>query len=287
MLFNFWRRNPQDSSSRSRGRHSRRRCGRRQPPTRELLESRLAPATYTWTGARTLSASGYAISGDALTLQGDTTVTADNTDNGTNTLGLPLDMEPVFVGTQAFFDHLYHVAAGATLQVTGQMSGAPVLNFVEKTGPGTLVFSGTGNNFGGSIQIDAGTLAQGVANATPPNPCIVDQGATFDLRGFDATLGSLSGAGTVSAPPSPIFVTLTTGLDNSNTTFSGTISGPLNLVKAGQGVAAAASKHHGRLLRSSVRFARPQCYLPYTADRPNRKTDNDVFILAAHLETFP
>src|SRR5207249_3527937 len=82
--------------------------------------------------------------------------------------------------------------------------------------------------------IDAGTLAAGVDNAWPPSPIRVALGATLDLNGFNATVGSLAGAGTVSLPSGPT-KTLTTGTDNTSTTFSGVLRGSANLAKVGRG----------------------------------------------------
>ena len=112
----------------------------------------------------------------------------------------------------------------------GVLSGAGGLT---KVGTGRLTLAAV-DTYTGTTSILAGTLAQGIDNAVPPNPCIVAAGATFDLNGFNAALGSLSGGGTVSYPPTPIR-TLTVGLDNSSTTFSGVIQGGMNLTKVGTG----------------------------------------------------
>jgi autotransporter-associated beta strand protein len=74
-----------------------------------------------------------------------------------------------------------------------------------------------------------------IDNAVPPSPCFVAAGATFDLNCFNAALGSLGGGGTVYVLNDPVR-TLTTGLDNSSTTFSGVIQGGGNLVKVGTGI---------------------------------------------------
>ncbi len=215
-------------------------------PLLETLESRLAPAIHTWTGAGLLSAnwsdannwaegspvageanvtllfppalgtfnnndipgltvaalqftgSGYVISGADLIFRGDTTIT-DNA-AAVNTINVTLDQEAFTSGASAFFDHVYRVADGATLAVSGQITGAPVLNNLHKTGAGTLVLSNALNNYGGETLVDAGRLAQGSDNAVPPDPSIVALGATLDLNGFSATLGSLTGAGNVAVP---------------------------------------------------------------------------------------
>jgi autotransporter-associated beta strand protein len=112
----------------------------------------------------------------------------------------------------------------------GVISGAGGLT---KLGSGTFMLDAV-NTYAGATSVLAGILAQGIDNATPPSPCFVAAGATFDLNGFNAALGSLSGGGTVSAPPQ-LVRTLTAGLDNTSTTFSGAIQGGLNLTKLGSG----------------------------------------------------
>jgi fibronectin-binding autotransporter adhesin len=104
---------------------------------------------------------------------------------------------------------------------------------LTKIGSGTFILGGN-NTYTGETAVNAGTLAAGVDNAWPPNPLRVALGATLDLNGFRATVGSLAGAGTVSFPPNPVR-TLTTGMDNTATTFSGVIRGSGNLTKVGTG----------------------------------------------------
>ena len=53
----------------------------------------------------------------------------------------------------------------------------------------------------------------------------------LDLNGFNQTIGSLAGVGNVTLGSA----TLTTGNDNTSTTFSGVISGTGGLVKIGAG----------------------------------------------------
>jgi fibronectin-binding autotransporter adhesin len=185
----------------------------------------------------------YHVAGNDLILRGDTTITDDGlgTTASTNTIDLNLDQEPAFAGPSAFFDHVYNVAGGfALLEIRGQITGAPVLNVLHKTGPGGLLLDNPLNDYGGETLIDGGGLALGADNAVPPNPCVVADTAFFDLNGHNATLGSLAGAGSVVYPGSPVFPgqpvrTLTTGLDNTSTTFSGVISGAVSLAKVGSG----------------------------------------------------
>lgn len=183
-------------------------------------------------GSIQFTSSGYLLAGMPVTLSGNTSITAAT---GANSIALPLSQQPVFVGPTAFFNHVYDVAGGATLAVIGQITGTPLLNLVRKTGAGDLILSNSANDYGGSTLVDTGKMALGVDNAVPPNPCIVAAGATLDLAGHSATIGSLSGSGSVLYPASPVFGTLTTGVDDSSTTFDGVVSGNLNLVKAGTG----------------------------------------------------
>src|ERR1700676_4835144 len=109
-----------------------------------------------------------------------------------------------------------------------------------KTGAGTLILTGA-NTYSGATTISAGTLQAGSTTAFSPNSAFTVS-SVLDLNGNSNTVGSLAGNGTVtnnnneSAP-----VTLTAGGDNSNTTFSGTLTdgadgaGSLGFTKTGTG----------------------------------------------------
>jgi autotransporter-associated beta strand protein len=108
------------------------------------------------------------------------------------------------------------------------------------SGPISVIKAGTGNctlgganSFTGSLRIQAGTLT-GFARI-PSVAVTVDAGATLDLDVFDAQISSLSGAGTVRGGNESFSVTLTTGADNTSTTFTGDIESGINLVKVGTG----------------------------------------------------
>ena len=76
------------------------------------------------------------------------------------------------------------------------------------------------------------SLQAGAANAfAPASAYAIANGATLDLASFNQTIGSLAGAGAVTLGAA----TLTTGNDNTNTTFSGGISGTGGLTKTGTG----------------------------------------------------
>lgn len=132
-------------------------------------------------------------------------------------------------------------SAGGTVDTNG--NNATISSVVSgsggitKTGSGTLKLSGA-NTYTGATAVSAGVLQAGSTSAFGSNSAVsVSSGATLDLAGFSNTLGSLSGAGTVTSSAAG-GVTLTTGGDNSSTTFSGTISdgsGTLALTKTGSG----------------------------------------------------
>jgi len=101
-----------------------------------------------------------------------------------------------------------------------------------KTGVGTLVFGNT-NTYTGATFINGGTLQMNAPNVMPANTAltITNRGfAAFDLNGFNQTIASLSGSGTVALGSA----TLTVG-DANNTTFNGVITGSGGLVKTGSG----------------------------------------------------
>jgi autotransporter-associated beta strand protein len=197
--------------------------------------------------------------GGTLTLNGVNTFTGSLIiyQSGTVIQGVDYAIPPVAVEVDGTLDLNGHQAKLGSLSGSGTVIYDPLPMFVTLTtgldntsttfnglitGNINLVKVGTGtftlgavNNYAGSTSVQAGALKAGVDNATPPNPCTVAFGATLDLNAHNVSLGSLSGAGTVSYPAHPIFGTLTTGLDNTSTTFDGLITGSINLVKAGSG----------------------------------------------------
>jgi autotransporter-associated beta strand protein len=168
------------------------------------------------------TASGLAFTGfDMFNSSGDTIGTL----NGSGTVGL----------------------AAATLTLsggnfTGQISNGGHAGLstggIVKTGAGTLQLSGM-NTYAGTTVISNGTIQALAANTFSPNSAvIIDGGATLDLNGHDQTVGSISDP---TATPSTVNTinlgtgTLTTGGNNSSTTFTGTIQGSGGLTKVGTG----------------------------------------------------
>ena len=93
---------------------------------------------------------------------------------------------------------------------------------LTKTGSGTLTLSGT-NTYSGATDINRGTLQAGALNTfSAASAFNVAAGAFLDLNGFNQAIGSLAGAGTVTNAGGAA-ATLTTGADNTSTTFGGVI----------------------------------------------------------------
>jgi autotransporter-associated beta strand protein len=102
---------------------------------------------------------------------------------------------------------------------------------LTKAGTGTLQLSAA-NSYAGPTTVNAGTLATGIANALPSATAMtVAAGATLDLASISQSVGSLSGAGSVTLGSAA----LTVGSANTSTSFSGAISGAGSLTKSGAG----------------------------------------------------
>jgi len=102
---------------------------------------------------------------------------------------------------------------------------------IAKTGSGTFTLSGT-SGYTGATLIDGGTLLVDTGSQLAGDSAFtVSSGAILDLGSSDQTIASLAGAGGVVLGSG----TLTTGGNQSSTTFSGAISGTGGLEKTGTG----------------------------------------------------
>jgi autotransporter-associated beta strand protein len=188
------------------------------------------------------SGSGTLVLSGVNTYAGPTTVTggalsiaADN-NLGAGTLalgdGTTLDLTSSFtlahkvtIAGTATFD----VADGKTVADSGGITGTTAV--LDKTDTGTLKLSGTNNNFA-ALNINGGTLLMGSSLALQTKTAVsVASGATLDLGGFDANIGTLAGAGTVTDSGSKAgTLTINTA---SPTTFSGVIQDGAHAVSLG------------------------------------------------------
>jgi autotransporter-associated beta strand protein len=126
-------------------------------------------------------------------------------------------------------------AGGATFDTNGNnvafASALAGTGGLTKTGAGTLTL-GAGSTYAGATAVNAGTLQAGATNAFAPSSAFtVASGATLNLANFNQIIGSLAGAGAGMLGSA----TLTTGNDNTSTTFSGMIAGSGGLTKIGSG----------------------------------------------------
>lgn len=114
-------------------------------------------------------------------------------------------------------------------------NGTATTTALTKSGTGTLILSGT-NTYTGATAIGAGTLRLGSATTLSTSSAVTVTG-TLDLNGFNETVGSFAGTGTVTSSVAGT-PNLTVGADNSSSTFSGIIqngSGTTSLTKSGSG----------------------------------------------------
>jgi autotransporter-associated beta strand protein len=110
---------------------------------------------------------------------------------------------------------------------TSSFSGPGALT---KTGSGTLTLSGP-NSYTGATTVADGTLEAAAVNTLPGLSAVtVKSPGILDLHGFSQSIGSLAGDGSVTLGNAK----LTTGNDNTNTTFSGVISGTGGSIKSGR-----------------------------------------------------
>ena len=118
-----------------------------------------------------------------------------------------------------------------SITLAGDISGT---GGFEQIGTGNTILSGN-NTYLGVTLVTRGVLLAGSNTAfSPYSQLSVSAGAFVSLGSFSETIGSLTGAGTVTADGG----VLTVGNDDSSTTFSGHLSngaGTLRLVKIGTG----------------------------------------------------
>jgi RHS repeat-associated protein/uncharacterized delta-60 repeat protein len=121
------------------------------------------------------------------------------------------------------------VPSGVELTISG--SSPASAGGITKIGAGTLILSGS-NAYTWSTNVNEGTLRVGANEAMPDlSPVNVAAGATFDLNGFNDTVGAISGSGSIALGAG----TLTAGAFNSSTTFYGVMSGAGAFTKTGTG----------------------------------------------------
>ncbi|TPM38713.1 autotransporter domain-containing protein [Mesorhizobium sp. B2-3-4] len=201
------------------------------------------PSAIMKTGAGTLvlTNNDNSFSSGAIIKQGTIQVTADHAlgsgpitlDGGTLQAGANLtlaNLSILFGPAGGTIDtNGFDVSTSASMGETDTPSGT-----FTKTGAGTLTVDGfAGNNtYATATDVAQGTLKAATANIFSANSAYtVESGAALSLNNFSQAIGSLAGAGSVELGTA----TLTTGGKNTDTVFSGAITGTGGLTKAGSG----------------------------------------------------
>ena len=132
-------------------------------------------------------------------------------------------------------DITFNGAGAINVTTAGIVTGG---NFI-KNDAGTTTLS-IASTYAGSTTVNGGTLKVGLAAAIPVRSAItIAAGAALDLLDTVNTLGSLTGAGTLTSTPTAARIT-TIGRDDTSTTFTGRILAPatpanLAITKIGAG----------------------------------------------------
>jgi autotransporter-associated beta strand protein len=177
---------------------------------------------------------GITFAGEPLILNGDGVLGGEGA--LTNVVGNNTWTGPITLGSEATLS----ANAGTTMTVAGAIGDAGTNNLTIGQGPGfagTVVLAGA-DAYGGSTTVAFGTLRLAGGAAIPDNSAVVldnTAGVTLDLAGSNETIGSLAGGGALGGNVTLGSGTLTTGNDNTSTTFSGTIGGTGGLTKIGTG----------------------------------------------------
>ncbi len=112
---------------------------------------------------------------------------------------------------------------------SGAISGS---GSVQQAGSGTLLLGGT-NTFTGTTTVSAGILKLGNATALQDSTVVLS-GGLLNVNGFSATLGGLAGTGNLALGGG----SLTVGGNGNTTTYAGSLSAGIALVKTGSGMLA-------------------------------------------------
>ena len=171
--------------------------------------------------------------GETLTFSGLNNANFSNSITGLNTInaiaGANVNMSSA--SGYSLVNGTVNVSGVSLLEISGAITDQGGVSSITKTGSDTLRLSGA-NTYTGATNINAGTLKAGAANSFSGSSAhSVAAGAVIDLDNLNQTVGSLAGAGTVTLGSGA----LTTGGNNSSTSFSGVMSGTGSLTKVGSG----------------------------------------------------
>jgi autotransporter-associated beta strand protein len=128
---------------------------------------------------------------------------------------------------------------GFTNYITGQISGPYQLEFWGANGTPSYTLTPSSANTYGSTEVTVATVIAGNANAYSTGGLLMNSGI-LETKGFNFTFANIGGtAGSIGNYSTTTSSTITVGVDNSSTSYSGTLvngsTQPLALDKIGSG----------------------------------------------------
>ncbi len=124
-------------------------------------------------------------------------------------------------------------STNSAINVSRGISGSGDLT---KSGTGSLVFSGVASSYTGATNLTSGTMLIVASNVLPTTTVMTITGGTLNLNNSNLTVGSLEGTGgTISMSSSSGTIGLTSGSLNTDTEYTGAITGAGKLTKVGSG----------------------------------------------------
>jgi autotransporter-associated beta strand protein len=208
-------------------------------PTGNLTAIEVASARVSWTGATggnwDASTANWAAgtSGAAAYSDGNAVVFGDtNALTGTKVSNTSITISGSVSPQSVTFSNTGAANGGVDYTIGGGAIAGSCM--VTANGPGSVTLTGS-NAYTGGTQINGGTLRVGNTSAlgAASGPLTMTAG-TLDLAGFSVGVGVLGGTGgTITSGVGP--ATLATTPNGANSTFGGTLTGPVGLTLAGSG----------------------------------------------------
>lgn len=196
----------------------------------------------TYAGSGTLTLNGANTFTGGVTLTSGQLAVGNNSALGAGVLNVIGNAEITTTGSAVTLANSIIIAPGATLGLAGaggtfNLSGGLFGAGSLTINGGTLRLTGL-NSYSGITTVNAGGILQiGSGGAFNGVNMVTLAGGTLDLHGYNQTIGSLDATGTVTNDGVSA-ATLTTGADNTTTTFSGALidgASALGLTKTGIG----------------------------------------------------